>query len=564
MLSSIGFGQASDLIISEYAEGTVGNSKYVEIFNGTGADVDLASYRIWTIANGGTWPEGTINLTGILANNDTFVIANNLTDVPGADLYNTNVNWNGDDAVGLAKDIATVWTLIDAVGTDGVDPGNGWAVAGTANGTANFKLVRKPSICSPNTNWAASAGTDTTNSEWEVLAYTTGSAGNGHVNTCITTPSILITSPLTGTIFSPETTSVNITLAVSNFNVANGTGDGHIHYTINGGGVNMKYDTTPIVLPTTPGTYTIYAELVDNAHNPIAPAQNTTITFTVATYNVVANLAALRADVIANGAGKYYQVSSNPVISYARATRNQKYIQDASAGILIDDIPGTISTAMANGDAISGLKGQASLFSGLLQLLPTTNATIASSGNTIIPQIVTAADIVANVEAYESELVQINNSTFTAADGVATFLVNTNNNLNDGTTDIIFRTLLAEANYIGQVIPSGAANRAVLVAKFNTTPQVVSRNLADVTLSKNSFNAIAGLKVYPNPAKNILNITSNNFETKNVEIYNVLGAKVLTAKVTNAPINVASLTSGVYVVKVTEDGKTATRKLVIE
>ncbi|OYX08461.1 MAG: hypothetical protein B7Z16_19110, partial [Algoriphagus sp. 32-45-6] len=157
----------------------------------------------------------------------------------------------------------------------------------------------------------------------------------------------------------------------------------------------MKYDTDPIAIPVVAGnSYTVYVELVDNSHQPIAPATNATVTFEVATLNVVADLAALRADVITNGAGKYYQVSSNPIITFARplANRNQKYIQDASAGILIDDVAGTISTPMVAGDAISGLKGQASLFSGVLQLLPLENATIASSGNTVTPQVVTAAD----------------------------------------------------------------------------------------------------------------------------------------------------------------------------
>ncbi|MEN9487981.1 MAG: hypothetical protein RL494_246, partial [Bacteroidota bacterium] len=82
--------------------------------------------------------------------------------------------------------------------------------------------------------------------------------------------------------------------------------------------------------------------------------------------------------------------------------------------------------------------------------------------------------------------------------------------------------------------------------------------------SRNNFNAISGLNIYPNPAKNFLNITSSSLEAKTVAIYNVLGAQVLAANVTNAPINIASLSKGVYVVKVTEEGKTATRKLVIE
>ncbi|MBP9792396.1 MAG: T9SS type A sorting domain-containing protein [Flavobacterium sp.] len=89
-------------------------------------------------------------------------------------------------------------------------------------------------------------------------------------------------------------------------------------------------------------------------------------------------------------------------------------------------------------------------------------------------------------------------------------------------------------------------------------------DLTEGALSRNSFDAIAGLRVYPNPANTVLNITSNSFATKNVEIYNVVGAKVLTTQVTNSPVNVAGLTTGIYMVKVTEEGKTATRKLVIE
>lgn len=563
-MSIFSFGQATDLIISEYAEGTVGNSKYVEIFNGTGADIDLTGYRIWRVTNGGTWPESFIALTGTLANNGTLVLANNATDVPGADVYDTSITWNGDDAVGLAKDIATVWTLIDVVGTDGADPGTGWDVAGITNATANNKLTRKASICSPNTNWATSAGTDAASSEWEVAAYTTGAPGSGHVNSCTTDPTLNITNPINGTVFNPSTTNVNVEFLINNFVVANGTGDGHIHYTINAGSVVMKYDITPISIPTTPGTYTVYMELVDNTHTAITPAVNATVTFEVAALNVVTDLAALRADVIANGVGKYYQVSSTPVITYARTTRNQKYIQDATAGVLIDDVPGTISTTMVAGDAISGLKGQAALFSGVLQLLPFENATVASSGNVVTPQVVTAADITASVETYESELVQINNATFTTADGTLAFATSQNYNLNDG-SDIVFRTLFSEADYIGQIVPSGAANRVLLVAEFNGTPQVVSRSLADVTLSSASFDNINGLSMYPNPLSgNTLNITSTANTAMSVQIFDLLGKEVVKADVVNNTVNVAKLTAGVYVVKITEEGKTATRKLVIK
>ncbi|SFB00798.1 Por secretion system C-terminal sorting domain-containing protein [Flavobacterium swingsii] len=88
--------------------------------------------------------------------------------------------------------------------------------------------------------------------------------------------------------------------------------------------------------------------------------------------------------------------------------------------------------------------------------------------------------------------------------------------------------------------------------------------ITGATLNLKSNKEISGLKIYPNPAKNVLNIASDSFEAKTVAIYNVLGKVVLSEKVTNAPVNVANLAKGVYVVKVTEEGKTATRKLVIE
>lgn len=394
-------------------------------------------------------------------------------------------------------------------------------------------------------------------------------------NTCSTSPSLAIASPVSGTIFSPITTTANVALSISNFIVGNpGTGiDGHIHYTVNGGGVVMKYDTNPIALTgLTPGNYTVYVELVNNSHAPITPAVNATVTFTIASYNVVANLAALRAHVTANGAGKYYQISSNPVVTYKRATRNQKYIQDGTAAIVIDDAttaPGVITTTMNVGDAISGLKGQSLLFNGLLELTPIENATVASSGNTVTPQVVTIANVLANIENYESELVQITGVTFDAT--ATNFAANANTPITAPTASV-FRSIFSatEVDYIGQPIPT--TPRTIIAFPGENTVSVpspsiyfVARSLAELNvLSSNSFDNINGLTVYPNPLSgNTLYLTSTANAAMSIEVYDLLGKEVLKANVVNNAVNVAKLTPGVYVVKVTEEGKTATRKLVI-
>jgi Secretion system C-terminal sorting domain len=78
-------------------------------------------------------------------------------------------------------------------------------------------------------------------------------------------------------------------------------------------------------------------------------------------------------------------------------------------------------------------------------------------------------------------------------------------------------------------------------------------------------NSISGLRVFPNPVTNgNLFITTDNNDTKSVIVYDVLGNQVVKTTVTDQPINVAALNSGVYFVKITEAGKTATRKLVIK
>lgn len=79
-----------------------------------------------------------------------------------------------------------------------------------------------------------------------------------------------------------------------------------------------------------------------------------------------------------------------------------------------------------------------------------------------------------------------------------------------------------------------------------------------------SQNAIAGLKVYPNPVSNgkLFIETAANAE-RTIAIYDLLGKNVLNTTTSNSEINVASLNSGVYIVKITEEGNTTSRKLII-
>src|SRR5688572_6065160 len=66
----------TELLFSEYVEGS-GFNKAVEIFNGTGAPVDLAAggYTLELYSNGAAAPSQTVALGGTIAGGDVFVVS---------------------------------------------------------------------------------------------------------------------------------------------------------------------------------------------------------------------------------------------------------------------------------------------------------------------------------------------------------------------------------------------------------------------------------------------------------------------------------------------------------
>ena len=189
-LSNVSFAQLTDLIISEYSEGSTYN-KYIELYNGTEADINLSDYEIWINRSAGKWNQAAIIPSGRIVRGGTYLIAHGNaagTIKDAADQIVPNspaIGFTGNDAIGLAKKNTTgVFELIDAVGESGDNPGDGWDVAGINDATKNHTLIRKETACLPNTNWAASAGTSTEDSEWIVMHKDYWPNIGTHVSTC--------------------------------------------------------------------------------------------------------------------------------------------------------------------------------------------------------------------------------------------------------------------------------------------------------------------------------------------------------------------------------------------
>jgi hypothetical protein len=162
---------ATDLFISEYVEGT-SNNKYIEIFNGTGADVDLSGYELG-IANNGSSTISYSSLTGTLTNGSVIVYKNATAalTLPSGVTATSNgaCTFNGNDAVVLHK--ISPSSYVDIFGRIGNDPGSAWTSA--SNSTVNQTLVRKSSVqggVTTNPTGTGSSAFTTLETEWTQYA----------------------------------------------------------------------------------------------------------------------------------------------------------------------------------------------------------------------------------------------------------------------------------------------------------------------------------------------------------------------------------------------------------
>ncbi|HNW24755.1 MAG TPA: chitobiase/beta-hexosaminidase C-terminal domain-containing protein, partial [Candidatus Cloacimonas sp.] len=458
---------AVDLFFSEYVEGT-SNNKALEIFNGTGDPVDLSNYTIKLASNGGTWSTtNTLTMSGVLDDGEVYVIANSGAEasiLSIANVTSTVTYYNGNDVVGLFNGT----TLIDIIGVYQQDPGTtNWPVAGTASATAEHTLIRKPTVIQGNTDFVAGAGTNADDSEWTVhpqnyfadLGQHTFDPGAPQQ---AATPTF---NPPAGVYGNPISVTISST-----------TPGATIRYTTDGSepGETSTLYSAPVAVAT---TTTLKAKAFASGFSPSYTATASYI-FPVQ----LANIAALRA-AAADGT-TIYQLANEVILTMQQAWRHQKFVQDATAAILIDDYNSIITTPYNIGDGITGITGTLNRYTtGMLQFWPVTNPGPATStGNVIIPQLATIAEITNNAETYQSRLMRLDNVHYASPSG--DYAAQTSYDLVDATGTIVMRTQFSDANYIGTPMHQGNFNVYVIVTQYNTATQVTPRMLSD-------FNPVA-------------------------------------------------------------------------
>ena len=244
--------------------------------------------------------------------------------------------------------------------------------------------------------------------------------------------------------------------------------DAVIYYTLDGTEPNessMEY-TSPITITQTT-TLKAIAVLNDES-SPIATA---TYTFPID----VADLATLR-----QGAtdGTLYHYTGTATVTFANNTRHAKYIQDATAAILIDDSPGHITSTYVQGDAITGVVGTLQVYQGMLQFVPTTDpGASAGTGSVITPIELTCDELLADAENYEAQLVTLTNvvisTTATTFTGATYYDLNGNNNPKMGVR-------YNDLDLVGEPIPTVAQNITGVIFDYNGTYEIFPRSMSDL------------------------------------------------------------------------------------
>ena len=93
------------------------------------------------------------------------------------------------------------------------------------------------------------------------------------------------------------------------------------------------------------------------------------------------------------------------------------------------------------------------------------------------------------------------------------------------------------------------------VEDYTVNIQSGSRDIEE----NNTITSTQEIKIYPNPAIDILNVTSVS-ENATFRVFNLMGQVVLNGNISNEMINVSNLQEGNYILEISSDNKITTKR----
>jgi hypothetical protein len=556
--------QNSDLIISKYFEG-LNNSKCIEIYNGTGAPVDLSAYYITKEVNGAGGLKNPFYLSGTLAAGATYVVFNDQSNnylIPlfTADtLESSNVmNFNGNDAVGLNKNGEN----IDVVGVLG----------NTDDWGKDCFMERKCSVTSPTKDYNSADWDIEQTTDVEYVASKLGSHCGVDLNPPTLKSAVAATATSIVVNFSEDLTDTTAQ-TVANYTVNNGI-------TVSAATLTSARVVTLTVSTMTPGnndTLTVTG-VTDHANNAMTASK-------IAIYNPVLtdveNIKDMQTtfmtdvngatngavDASGNFIGTRIFTLTNPVAVTAlgsNTSRNQKWVEDLSldgAAVLIDDPNKKITSTLTVGNTVTSLKGTCSMYYGVIEFIPTANVTADASPAFTVSPMEVYFDSFATASGQEylaqnmSRLVTLNNVYFATngalANGTPYGISSVPNGEGDAVVDSTIYTFIYNIAHTANKTEKVSITGLLYTYKGNMT--IIPRTTADI-VGEGAPGATEDLSDVERPVlfyKNGYLFIENVANGEKVEVYDILGRRILLFVFDGSAINLNNnLEKGIYIVKV--------------
>ncbi len=537
MVSALSFGQAAgDIIITEIMQNpnavSDGDGEYFEVYNTTGADIDM---NAWVISDNGSnthtisssliVPAGGYIVLG--ANTDTATNGN----VPVDYSYGSDIGLsNGDDEIILTTGGGVE---IDRVEYDGGpnfpdpsgksmnldidqysatanDDGANWCESttplgtqfgtpGTANTscaiTCDLNLGNRDAVCDAYTNdadtYTATLDFSGGNTSTYAVTATAGTVG-GDDPGAVESGTIDITGIPEGT---------DVTISVSN--------------TASGGVCDLSVTiTAPVCIAATcaPVGSIIFTEIMNNPAPPINDSEGEWF--------------------------ELYNTTSNPI--------------DLIGWSIVDDN--------------HTLYNEGFVFESSVVVPAGGYVLIANNGDSVLNGGLPTPDYV--YDYYASNLTLGNGS-----DGITIHcpLGNIIDSVvwDNGATfpDNSGKSMSLDVNHLNATDNDDGANWSNVTFTYGSDGQLGTPGGANDQQLSSGLSEIAGFDIYPNPVSNgIIVVSTDQAMDKQIDLYNILGKRVFTHTFTGtrATLNISNINAGIYIIKVKEGNSISTRKLVVK
>lgn len=191
----------------------------------------------------------------------------------------------------------------------------------------------------------------------------------------------------------------------------------------------------------------------------------------------IADFKMLHADNTSNTISDNNQYDITGDVTFVFRSGRYLYVKDATAGLLIYDYNNPVITNEYNeGDVISGgLHGKYSKYNGQIEFVPSQNPA-ASTQNTgaVLPTVVTIADLLANYNNYDAQLITLENVVFPSG-----FTGSETTIEQGGNSVVLYNRFSIDTN-----LAAGAVTNVTgFAAKYNNAVQIYPRYNSDLSIA---------------------------------------------------------------------------------